>query len=133
MNALSLMFINLNQANLRAMNKLSGQVCNYCSIRCMRIDRNNFLGHKESFNTSTKSIKSQSSSLSICPSVKASTSRPHREISKPKNSSKKISSIWKGFKVPGKSAAKPNKAGTNLSKSIEELHKDSNKVPPNIM
>lgn len=83
------------KANLRALNKLSGHICNYCSIRCMRIDRQNFLGHKESFKTSLKSITSIETSMSICPNVKASTSKSHRETSNQKSSSNKSSSIIK--------------------------------------
>lgn len=82
------------KANLRALNKLSGHICNYCSIRCMRIDRQNFLGNKETFKTSLKSITSIET-LSICPSVKASTSKSHRETSNQKSPSEKSSRIIK--------------------------------------
>jgi hypothetical protein len=38
---------NWNCGNVRAVNTLSGSLCNYCSIRCMRNDHNNYLEQKK--------------------------------------------------------------------------------------
>lgn len=39
-----------NCGNSRAVNKLSGSLCNYCSIKCMRNDHNYFIEQKKSLN-----------------------------------------------------------------------------------
>jgi hypothetical protein len=41
---------NWNCGNVRAVNTLSGSLCNYCSIRCMRNDHKNYLEQKKGLN-----------------------------------------------------------------------------------
>jgi hypothetical protein len=39
--------------NVRAVNSLSGSLCNYCSISCMKNDRNDYLAKKNTNNINT--------------------------------------------------------------------------------
>lgn len=101
----------------------------------MRIDRQNFLGHTESFKTSLRSITSIETSLSVCPGVKASTSKPHRETSNQKNSAKKSSSIMK-FVTKRKrlivKASGNNTKPNQLIKSTEVLEHVPNPIQASI-
>ena len=42
--------------NVKAINTLSGSLCNYCSIKCMRFDRNAYLEQKQAKSTTTSSV-----------------------------------------------------------------------------
>ncbi len=74
------------------MNALSGSHCNYCSIRCMRVDRNNYLERKENASSLkrahdqpqlTSTIASSSASLVQPSTSKAAASRNKQSPHKP--------------------------------------------------
>lgn len=99
-----------NCTNLKSVNTLSGSICNYCSIKCMRIDRNNYLEKKinskepenntpdknyygnptTSENVKVKS-KDENDNKSVWKNLK--TRKKNSNINLKKDSDKKISSL----------------------------------------
>jgi ribosomal protein S20 len=75
---------NWNCGNVRAVNTLSGSLCNYCSIKCMRNDHNNYLEQKKNLNKRQESKTSTSKTLQTtnidkCESARSSTTHANKK------------------------------------------------------
>ena len=64
--------------NVRAVNTLSGSLCNYCSIRCMRLDHNSYMESKKAATNASSSSSSASPSSTVLSALAATTNTNHR-------------------------------------------------------
>lgn len=112
--------------NLRSVNTLSGSICNYCSIKCMRIDRNNYLEKKKLNSSTVTNITESKTSTSL--NVPASTSSQNKTTTP--HVIKKQRSSCKEFKTK-----KPNSLDIELSsnscKSLGSEYAENNEDDQN--
>lgn len=90
--------------NVRAVNTLSGALCNYCSIKCMKMDHNAYLDQKKKTEQQQQQQQQQqqvqrkvSSATRSEEESKKSTDSPSMSLQQPDSDEKKVNSYYDEF------------------------------------